>query len=465
MNSTKGRPTQSPRPQGLSRAARFGLWGCGGCAVVVSIAIIGGGWTLARFLRQHPDSLQQLYGPHATPVLIEQPGGVARTISTEYFFPVSVAWSPDSRRLALCAMPKIAPFKNPPLMPFFRPWDQKASMQSVLQAMGPRVVIIDLATGTGEVIYSPSGETVEMPDQVLWFPDAQRLAIVAAPMPINDSETENEPPRLWTLNADGSNLRKIAENAWLPVISPDGQWIAYRQQRPDAKEHPLMVVSSDGAVELTIWEQSVAQVMWDKTGRVLYFRPREGQWQRVRLPDGTPHPIRMRTVEGIKRTALSSEEWVGIRGLESGETEYYHLISENPSQGLSYHLSPPLETYARSLGNCLGGRYILVKVETPPHSYEYLLWVYRLADSKFYQITDDPELEEVFSGVGSSCIAPSGDQVCLQYELGAPDVWKMFTTGISMPLMVLHLDEERILAQPGRDEPLTVSSPNQGATQ
>ncbi len=467
MNSANLPESQSEASGGLSPAAKWGLWGCGGCAVVMSVSLLIGGLALAQYLRQHSDALEKMYRPDTTPALMEQPGGWARTLTAEYFLPMSVAWSPDGQRLAMCTMPNMAMrkfFRMPPPTMFDPRRQGEAGVKWALQAMGHRIVIIDVATGAGETIYLPSGETVQMPDQVLWFPDGQRLAMVTSPMPTNDSDTEGAASRLWTLNANGSNLRKIAENAWFPVISPDGQWIAYRRERPDLEEHSLMVIPADGGPEIRVSEQSVAQVLWDKTGKTLYFQPQEEQWQRVRLPDGTPEPVEMRTVQGTKRTVLSSEQWVGVRSFQSGETEYYRIVAADPSRGLTYHLSPPFETYARPLGICLGSRYILMNVETSPHSHDYLLWVYRMADAKFYQITDDPELE-VFWGLGSSCIAPAGEQVCLQYELGAPDPWKMFTIGFSTPVMLLRLDEKKILSQPGQDEPVVAPSHDEGANQ
>lgn len=467
MNSLIPPESQSEASGGLSPAAKWGLWGCGGCAVVMSVAILIGGLALAQYLRQHSDSLEKIYQADTMPALMEQPGGWVRTLTAEWLITTSVAWSPDGQRLAMCAMPKIAMgkfFRMPPPMMFDPRRQGEAGMKWVLKAMGPRVVIIDVATGEEKTILGASEDLLESPEEVMWFPDGQRLAVVTSPMPTADSDEGHPPSRLWTLNADGSNLRKITEQARYPVISADGQWIAYWQERPDLEEHPLMAVRAEGGTEIRIWEQSVAKMIWDAAGDILYFRPREGEWQQVALPDGTPKRVPMRTVEKSKRAVLSSEELVGIRSFESDQTEYYRIVSDDPFRGLTYHLSPLFETRARSLGICLGGSYILMSVESPPHSHEYLLWVYRLADAKFYQVTDDPNLEALWS-LPRDCVSPSGTQVCLTYSPLVPDPWKIFTTGFSTPMMLLQLDEKKILMQPGQDEPVVVSSQHQGANQ
>lgn len=464
VNTPQGEPRA---PGGLSSAAKFGLWSCGGCAVALSAVIIVGGVLTARFLRQHPDSLQKMYEGDTTPVLMEQPGGFVRTVSAEWN-PMSVAWSPDGQRVAICALPKMAMGKllqKPPPMMFDPRRGGEEGMRWALGVMGPRVVIIDLASGEEQTIYPSSAEVMETPEEIVWFPDGQRLAIVTSPVPIDYSAEEPRAPRLWMLNADGSSLRKIAEEARNPVISPDGQWIAYRRYTPGSKVHPLEILPVDGGAEIPIWEQSVGEVTWDKTGKVLYFRPYENQWRRVQLPQGTVETVPMQLVENRRRTTLASEELIGYHGFAVGEPyekERHRLFAANLSDGQVHPVSPYFSTPAMVLGTCLGGRYILLDSRTTPEG-EYGLWVYRLADNKFYQVTDDPDLKTVW-GPGSDCIAPSGEQVCLTYGGTGPEPWQMFTSGFSMPLMLLQLDEKKILSQPGQDEPVVSSPENQGAT-
>jgi len=83
------------------------------------------------------------------------------------------------------------------------------------------------------------------------------------------------------------------------------------------------------------------------------------------------------------------------------------------------------------------------------------LWAYRLADGKFYQVTDPASLH------WGTKLDPSGTKVCLVGDLPEEDIFRIFTTGLSTPLMLLQLDEERILSQPAYDEPVLPSSDDQ----
>ena len=68
------------------------------------------------------------------------------------------------------------------------------------------------------------------------------------------------------------------------------------------------------------------------------------------------------------------------------------------------------------------------------------------------------ELEFITIG---QIMAPWGTKVCLVGDLAEEDIFRIFTSGLSMPVMMLQLDEERILSQPGYDEPMLPSSDDQ----
>ena len=438
--------------------------------MVLSVALVVGGFGLAGFLRQHSDSLQKLYQGDTRPVLMRQPGGWVRTISAEWI-PQSVAWSPDGQRLAMCAMPKMAmrKFFRMPTPVMFDPRRQRqAGMKWALEIMGPRVVVIDLTTGEEQTVFSVSGEVMAMPGEVVWFPDGQRLAVVTSPMPTDYSEEEPPSLQLWTLSVDGSNLQKVGDGAKYLAVSADGKWIAYLGTVRGRENH-LSVVPAEGGPEIPVSEQSVIKMAWHKQQDILYFRCRgePKQWWRMRIPEGSAKTMALQMIEATDRTGLGNVDFVGVHTYEGerpGEPERYRLCATDLAAGRHYVVSPFFDAPATALGPCLDHRYILLRGNDDSPAPGDLLWVYRLADDKFYQVTDDRSLK-AYLQKGYSPVDSTGTRVYLEQGPMVPDPFEMFTTGFSVPVMVLQLDEKAILSQPGCDEPVATSSNNQGVTQ
>ena len=277
--------------------------------------------------------------------------------------------------------------------------------------------------------------------------------------PVEEPEEETAPPQLWVVNVDGSERRKLADSATYPKVSPDGRWLACCREDKEADKSFVVVLDAEDGLEVWTFPRSSRATAWSPTSEILYFWDYETEAderlrRRVRLPEGEVKTLALKEVDGSGRTRLGPNEEVFVQTFGDGNDPAERT---RRLYGVGYvhehycYLTPHLSTPLRALGACLDGRYVLIRASEA-------LWVYRLADGKFYQVTDPQSLS-----VGwEAGLDPSGTKVCIVGELPEEDVFRMFTTGLSMPLMVLTLDEERILSQPGYDEPVVPSPDDEG---
>ncbi len=428
---------------------------------MMATAIVISGVFLAGTLRDNPTVLEQLYQKGDTPQLLLQPGGIVRTISDEWMF-ATVTWSPDGSRLAMNAMPKISMFKffgRLPPMTLDPRRQGEAGMRWVLGIMGPRVVIIEVASREEEVIWEGDAETMQWGSEVVWLPDGQRLAVVSREVPVDEPERETGPPQLWIVNVDGSERRKIADNVGCPTISPDSRWIACCREDEEADKRFVVVLDAEDGSEVWTFQRNSRPAAWSPTSEILYFwdyetESDERSCQRVRLPEGRVEAAPMKLIERPRRTSIGPAEDVFAERFDVSEdgAEHTHRLGvRNYAQGGYDYLTPQIHTCFSSPGACLGGRYALIRTSEA-------LWAYRLADGKFYQVTDPQSLSVGWEAE----LDPSGTKVCIVGDLPEEEVYRVFTTGLSTPVMVLTLDEERILSQPGYDEPVVPSSDEEG---
>ncbi len=463
MNSRDDSTNESDRQAGLSTGGKCGLWACGGCAFLLAAAIVVSGLLLARWLADNPETLSKLYGGQPTPQILLQPGGPVRTVSDEWMPMPAPVWSPDGGRIAVSATPKISVFsfmRRPPPMVIDPRHQQEASARWLTEAMSPRVVIFDLVDGGERIAYQASAERMQWPAEVAWFPDGRRVAVVVEHIPMNEEQQEM-PPELWVVDIEKNEPCKLADKVQMPQVSPNSRWIACQQ--PTGKEYESVVTVLDAEDGSQVWvcPKDSGHPVWDAGGDVLYFCIYEKDsdasgWRKLELPAGKVTAMRMKEVQVSRPTRLTSAQELSVPcyggSAPDKEERTYRLRVRNFAQGYYYYLTPPLGTYFRSCGVCLGGRYVLVRTRKA-------LWAYRLADGKFYPVTDPASLD---LGWGAE-LDPSGTRVCLvgDLPLAGEDIFRVFTTGISMPVMILQLDEERILSRPGYAEPVLPSFDDQ----
>ncbi len=457
-------PANEPEQQvGLSTGGKCGLWACGGCAFLLAVAIVVSGVLAARWLTGNPEILSKLYGEQTTPQILIQPGGVMRMVSDQWLPMGGVAvWSPDGKCIAVSATPRVSIFgflRQPPPMVIDPRRQQEASVRWVTENMGPRVVIFDIAAGGERIAYQANAQRMGWPAEVAWFPDGQRLAVVVEHIPMNEEQQEM-PPELWVVGTEGNEPRKLAANVQRPQVSPNSRWIACQQPTGKGHETTITVLDAEDGSEVWTCSRRSGHPVWDLGGNILYFRVYEKKaesdsWRKVELPAGKVTSIEMKEVQVSRPTRLTSAQELSVPcyggSAPDKEERTYRLRVRNFAQAHYYYLTPPLGAEFWPRGVCLGGRYVLVEADKA-------LWVYRLADGKFYQVTDSASLDFLWAELD-----PAGTRICLVGDLPEEDIFRIFTTGISMPVMILQLDEERILSQPGYAEPVVPSSDRKGA--
>ncbi len=461
MNAADTSANEPDQQAGLSTGGKCGLWACGGCAFVLAVAIVVSGVLAARWLAGNPETLSKLYGEQPTPQILIQPGGVVRMVSDEWMPESTPVWSPESGRVAVSAIPKINVFgflRRPPPMIIDPRHQEEAAARWLTEAMGPRVVIFDIAAGGERIAYQASAQRMQWATEVAWFPDGRRLAVGVEHMSM-DEEQQEIPPELWVMDTEGNEPRKLAANVQRPQVSPNGRWIACRQPTGEEYETLVTVLDAQDGSELYAHDWHSGNTLWDVGGDTLYFfsyaqEAEAGGWRKVRLPEGKVMTLQFEEVQVSRPTRLPPGQELSVSshggGPEDEEEPTYRLRVRDFAQAYYYYLTPHLGTYFRSCGVCLDGRYVLVEAGEA-------LWAYRLADGKFYQVTDPASLDP---GWGTE-LDPSGTKVCIVGDLAEEDIFRIFTSGLSMPVMVLQLDEERILGQLGYDEPVLPSSENQ----
>ncbi len=462
MNAADNSANEPDQQSRMSTGGKCGLWACGGCAFLLALSIVVSGVLAARWLTNNPETLSKLYGEQPTPQVLIQPGGVMRMISDEWL-PAGRApvWSPEGGRIAVSATPRVSVFgfmRRPPPMVVDPRRQEEAAARWLTEVVEPRVVIFDIAAGGERIAYQASAQRMGWPEEVAWFPDGRRLAVSVEHMPMDD-EQPKMPPELWVVDIEKNETRRLADNVQRPQVSPNGRWIACQQPTGEEYEAVVAVVDAQDGAEVYAHDRDSGHTLWDVGGDVLYFfsyaEDREASgWRKVELPTGEVTTVEMKEVQVSRPSRLTSAHELSAPGHGGGpedkEEPTYRLRVRDFAQAHYYYLTPPLSTSFWPCGVCLDGRYVLVQAGGA-------LWAYRLADGRFYQVTDPASLDLGWEAE----LDPSGTKVCLVGDLAEEDIFRIFTTGLSMPVMILQLDEERILSQPGYGEPVLPSSDDQ----
>ena len=94
-----------------------------------------------------------------------------------------------------------------------------------------------------------------------WSPDGTRVAFTGSAL------LDGTTPRLWTVNADGSELRKVGASTWHPPTwSPDGRWLAYMARSG------IGTIRVDGSIKRALTSLEDYWPVWSRTGRIAFIR-------------------------------------------------------------------------------------------------------------------------------------------------------------------------------------------------
>ncbi len=175
----------------------------------------------------------------------------------------SPSWSPDGQQLA-----------------FVGRQDLNAPSQ---------VVVMDLEGS----IWNPVSEDLPVVQNVDWSPTSDEIVFVGYP---------DEHPRIYLVNADGSNQRELA-NGEKPVWSPDGTQIAF------LRDGIRIVDVESGAVE-TVTEDigSYAEFDWSPDGQWLVFAHQSGGGEH----GSSPWRLEVIAVDGSNRSVVTKDAAPGV---------------------------------------------------------------------------------------------------------------------------------------------------------
>lgn len=117
-----------------------------------------------------------------------------------------------------------------------------------------------------------------------WSPDGSRIAFAST----RDGGTLS----LWTMAADGSDLRRVTEgHGEYPDWSPDGRWLVYAAPPGSAGTYDLWIVAAEGGEprQLTSTPGTEFVPAWSPDGSSIAYQAQdEERWTvRVIRPDGT----------------------------------------------------------------------------------------------------------------------------------------------------------------------------------
>jgi Tol biopolymer transport system component len=107
----------------------------------------------------------------------------------------------------------------------------------------------------------------------------------------------------WTINADGSEQRKILDRALHPRWSPGGRRLLFQRFESDVSSSGLYVASSDGTaitllVRAVLWGAELVPAAWAPGGRRIVYGENFGPQPGVRLSIVTADGRRRRTLAG-----------------------------------------------------------------------------------------------------------------------------------------------------------------------
>ena len=111
----------------------------------------------------------------------------------------------------------------------------------------------------------------------VWSPDGSRIVFVSDHLGSK---------RMWMMNADGTNMRRVTDLGWLeedePTFSPDGKQLVFASGRGSASSLMIVNIDGTGLCELT----TGSEPSWSTSG-IVFVRYNDGYALWLIQPDGS----------------------------------------------------------------------------------------------------------------------------------------------------------------------------------
>lgn len=244
-------------------------------------------------------------------------------------------------------------------------------------------------------------------------------------------------PGIWSVSADGQNLRLLAKGGYTPRLSPDGKWVAFSGIASDEAGHLFIVPSAGGEPEqLDYGTKETSFPVWSPDGSEIVFEAKDttgtkydlwrtrahGQRREIARPLGVQKLLQ---AQNLPHASHWPQEWIGNRILfvtHERDTAYLLEASLNPSGSVEQ-----IRTLPYSLG-AVWARVIHGPEQPMPLLFaterrQTNIWGYRLTGAaRLDQLTHDTSLRPGWNGTWP---ALSGDGNMLAFiteRAGSPDI-------------------------------------------
>jgi TolB protein len=186
---------------------------------------------------------------------------------------LSPSWSPDGKHIAFSSYPR--------------------------ETGLPEILVMDADGNNVKTLVGPVADRhPAAPPEPVWSPDASKILFVYSVFEQNQGNTSE----IWIVNADGSNLTMLLQNAQSPAWSPDSNKIAYIAAGEEGKSD-VWVVNVDGSNPTRLTTNGVSGYpVWSTDWTKIYFLVRISR---------TSSDIWVMNEDGSDAKSLNNPEIVG----------------------------------------------------------------------------------------------------------------------------------------------------------